>query len=86
MPKKWVDLPDAIRKSLNERIQARYIDLIKELPRFPLGQNPSITHEVSKEGFTAEVRFHFLEGKYSTSLWEYKYITGNWHMYQDWKD
>jgi hypothetical protein len=71
MVKKWIPMPDHIRAALEERVQMRYHEIIARLPKmdFP---NPSISHEVSADGFKADVKFYRTDGRYSSSLWEYQ--------------
>lgn len=85
MVKKWAPMPENIRAALNERVNQRYRELMAELPKIGV-PNPSISHELSADGYKAEVQFYDSKGGYSSSLWEYTNRDQRWHMYHDWKD
>lgn len=81
--KKWAPMPEHIEDDLIARIKSLYSEKIKTLPQLGL-PNPSISHEVTSNGFSAEVRFFDETGRGTSSLWEY--TVRGWHMTHDWKD
>lgn len=85
MVKKFVPVPDEIRTALVDNVNKRYREEISKLPDIGMS-NPVISVEATADGFSGDAKFYGADGKYSTSLWEYKTNTKRWHMYHDWND
>jgi hypothetical protein len=83
MSKKWTPVPESIEKELRIQVRQRYAELIATLPDgMP---NPVYHIEHTKDGYVADVRF-YSDGRYDSSLWECKSLTGSWNIYKDWTD